>query len=108
MNSPRLPRPLASLPALLLWLTMLSTAQAQRPEQAVRQVIDRLFDGMRAGDSTMVRNAFDPTARLVTTFTAPDGATGDELGFAATLAGDLAMVGAPGHGEGRGDRKSVV
>ena len=30
--------------------------------------IHRLFDGMRAGDSTMVRSAFHPIARLVTTF----------------------------------------
>ena len=30
--------------------------------------IHRLFDGMRAGDSSMVRSAFHPIARLVTTF----------------------------------------
>ncbi len=92
MNRPRLPRPPASLPALLLWLTALTAAQAQRPEQAVRQVIDRLFDGMRAGDSTMVRNAFDPTARIVTTFTAPDGAPGMREG---QLSSFLQAVGAP-------------
>jgi hypothetical protein len=42
-------------------------AQAQTAEiDAVRAVIDRLFDGMRAGDSTAVRSVFAPSARLVT------------------------------------------
>jgi hypothetical protein len=92
MTSPRLPRLLVSLPALLVWLTALTAAQAQSPERAVRQVIDRLFDGMRAGDSTMVRNAFDPGARIVTTFTAPDGAPGLREG---QLTSFLQAVGAP-------------
>ncbi len=92
MKSPRLPRFLASLAALLVWLTPWTAAQAQRPEQAVRQVIDRLFDGMRAGDSTMVRNAFDPGVRIVTTFTAADGTPGLREG---QLASFLQAVGAP-------------
>jgi len=37
-------------------------------EEAVLAPVHALFDGMRAGDSTMVRAAFDPLARLVTTF----------------------------------------
>ena len=41
---------------------------AQTPEQQeVRQAVERLFDGMRAGDSTVVRAAFHPQARLQTT-----------------------------------------
>ncbi len=43
------------------------TVQAQTPEAEVRTVIDQLFDGMRAGDSTMVRTAFHPSADLHTT-----------------------------------------
>lgn len=40
---------------------------ATSPEAAaVRATIDRLFDGMRAGDSTVVRAAFHPEARLMT------------------------------------------
>ena len=33
-------------------------ASAQSPEDDVRATIDRLFDGMRAGDSTVVRSVF--------------------------------------------------
>lgn len=41
-------------------------AQAQTsPEQEVRAVVDRLFDGMRQGDSTIVRSVFHPEARLM-------------------------------------------
>lgn len=40
---------------------------AQSPEREVLAVVQRLFDGMRAGDSTVVRSVFDSTARLVTT-----------------------------------------
>lgn len=36
-------------------------------EAEVAAVVRRLFDGMRAGDSTVVRSAFHPTARLMTT-----------------------------------------
>lgn len=43
------------------------------PEREVRAVVQRLFDGMRAGDSTVVRSVFHPTARLLTTGTR-DGA----------------------------------
>lgn len=48
---------------------VVSSAPAQSPsadQQAVRAVIDALFDGMRAGDSTAVRAVFHETARLQT------------------------------------------
>ena len=35
--------------------------------EAVMRTVKRLFDGMRAGDSAMVRSAFDSNPRLVTT-----------------------------------------
>lgn len=34
--------------------------------KAVMAVIARLFDGMRAGDSSMVRSVFDPRVRMIT------------------------------------------
>lgn len=37
---------------------------AQTPEDDVRTAIDQLFDGMRAGDSTMVRAVFYPDVLL--------------------------------------------
>ncbi len=36
--------------------------------EGVRVVIDQLFDGMRAGDSTMVRQTLHPAARLQSAF----------------------------------------
>ncbi|QXD16073.1 nuclear transport factor 2 family protein [Rhodocaloribacter litoris] len=73
MNHPFLPR--TYTPALLCATLLLvpTPGRAQTAEAEVRQVIHQLFDGMRAGDSTMVRAVFDPTARLVTTFTDADG-----------------------------------
>lgn len=59
-------RLLAILPALVLTLLLApSSGRAQGPaEQEVRNVIQRLFDGMRRGDSTLVRSTFHPTVRL--------------------------------------------
>ena len=42
-------------------------------KEEVLKPIHQLFDGMRAGDSTMVRAAFHPSARLQTTFTDKEG-----------------------------------
>lgn len=42
-------------------------------EEAILVPIHKLFDGMRAGDSSMVRSAFHPTARLQTTYTDQEG-----------------------------------
>jgi len=71
-----MPRLLSS--ALLASLTAFaqapSIAQSDNPESHAVQSgddvlapIHQLFDGMRAGDSTAVRAAFDPIARLVRT-----------------------------------------
>lgn len=53
------------------WLVILAGAvQAQTtPEGDVLAVVRRLFDGMRAGDSAMVRSVFAAEARLVSTDT---------------------------------------
>jgi hypothetical protein len=58
-------RPLALLTGLLV-LPALAGAQAPEPRTEVLAVVRRLFDGMRAGDSAMVRSVFHPKARLAT------------------------------------------
>ncbi|MGH7518566.1 MAG: Rid family hydrolase [Gemmatimonadales bacterium] len=49
-------------------LAPLSTGNAQAPDEraVVLRVVQRLFDGMRAGDSATVRSAFHPNAQLAT------------------------------------------
>jgi hypothetical protein len=44
-----------------------SAAQESAAQAEVRAVIDRLFDGMRAGDGEVVRGVFHSEARLMTT-----------------------------------------
>lgn len=48
-------------------LVPLDSLRAQSAEEEVMATVQRLFDGMRAGDSTMVRSVFHPEARLLTT-----------------------------------------
>jgi hypothetical protein len=49
-------------------LTQPVAASAQSTEADVMAVITRLFDGMRAGDSAVVRSTFSPEARLMSAF----------------------------------------
>lgn len=42
------------------------TAQAAEDSKNVMAVVTRLFDGMRKGDSSMVRSVFDPRVRMIT------------------------------------------
>lgn len=42
------------------------TAHAQDARADVLAVVKRLFDGMRAGDSAMVRSVFHPQVRMIT------------------------------------------
>lgn len=53
---------------LLLLVSHALPANAQTPEDEVRAVIDHLFDGMRAGDSTAVRSTFHKDATLASSF----------------------------------------
>lgn len=48
-------------------------AQDMEDDAAARAVIAKLFDGMRAGDSTMVRSVFHPTATMQSAFTDKNG-----------------------------------
>ncbi|MFQ5571697.1 MAG: nuclear transport factor 2 family protein [Rhodothermales bacterium] len=50
--------------ALLLLAIDTSSVAAQTPEEEVRAAVEYLFDGMRAGDSTMVRSIFYESALL--------------------------------------------
>ncbi|WP_026994542.1 nuclear transport factor 2 family protein [Flectobacillus major] len=52
--------------SLFIGILFLPMAQAQQSaeEQAVKAVIDQLFTGMKQHDSTMVRTAFHPSARM--------------------------------------------
>lgn len=57
--------------AVLLLIGLLAQpvpVSAQSAEADVMAVITRLFDGMRAGDSAIVRSAFAPEARLMSAF----------------------------------------
>jgi hypothetical protein len=54
----------ALFPVLLAAAAATPLAAQAPAEQEVRQAVDRLFAGMRAADSTVVRAAFHPTARL--------------------------------------------
>ncbi|MBL7978975.1 MAG: nuclear transport factor 2 family protein [Bacteroidetes Order II. Incertae sedis bacterium] len=54
---------------LLITTGFAPNLHAQKPaKDAVMQVVQTLFDGMRKGDSTMVRSAFHPKIKMGTTF----------------------------------------
>lgn len=52
--------------ATALVVTAAAPLSAQSEEEAVRAVVDGMFDAMRAGDSAAVRALFHPEARLIT------------------------------------------
>ena len=58
---------------MLLALTATASAQ-DAPDAAVRATVAQLFDGMRAADTTAIRQTLHPDARLMTAAVAPDGA----------------------------------
>ena len=59
---------------LLLLISFSSTTFSQtEEEQAVIEVIQNMFDAMRAGDSTALRKTFHPTIRLQSTVTDKEG-----------------------------------
>ncbi|MCF0071530.1 nuclear transport factor 2 family protein [Dyadobacter sp. CY261] len=61
-------KPISHFLTLVLFITILISAanhaHAQAEANTARQVVDRLFDGMRNGDSTAVRSVFTKTATL--------------------------------------------
>ena len=74
-----LPRTLSLAAAFTAALLTASAARAQGStssqggEGEVMAVVKRLFDGMRAGDSSMVRSVFHPQVRLISASTGRDG-----------------------------------
>jgi hypothetical protein len=74
----------------LLVLFIPSHAAAQAPEQQVLEVVERLFDGMRGADTTVMRSTLHPDARLIATGTRDGGPVVREvplsqwLGFVAS------------------------
>jgi hypothetical protein len=74
------PAAVAAALASALLLALPAAAQGQHADRTaddtkeVRAVIDRLFDAMRAGDSTAVRQAFAPQMRLMTVAAGEDSA----------------------------------
>jgi hypothetical protein len=60
----------------------------QSPEDEVMAVVNRLFDGMRAGDSSVVRSVFHPSARM-------GRATPDGLRFRDGVDSFVNAVGSP-------------
>ena len=82
---------LLSLAALALVAPLVSAQDAGADDAAVRAVIDDLFDGMRAKDTTAMRATMHPAARLATT-AAPDGSGYREAPISAFLA---SVAGAP-------------
>lgn len=60
---------------------------------AITAVVNTLFDGMRTGDSTMVRSVFHPEVRMVTSFRNREGQP--QVGVEENLDGFVQMVGTP-------------
>jgi hypothetical protein len=85
--------------ALLLLSVSSSPVRAQGPPAGapataeVVAVVQRLFDGMRAGDSTVVRSVFHPQARLVNASRGADGAV--RLRVESSVDGFVKAVGTP-------------
>ncbi len=61
-------------------------------EQAIADVVETLFDGMRAGDSSMVRSVFHPQIRMVSAFRNQQG---PQVNVEANLDGFVQQIGTP-------------
>ncbi|MBC7890646.1 MAG: nuclear transport factor 2 family protein [Sphingobacteriaceae bacterium] len=82
-----------SLLILTACLLGLSPVFAQNPEEAaVQATIDRLFEGMKKGDSSLVRSIFHSTARLQTAYMSKEG---KPLLQSEAIAGFVKAVGTP-------------
>jgi hypothetical protein len=75
-----------------LFVLIAVPVSAQTAEREVKAVIDQLFDGMLAGDSSMVSAVFAPGARMVSSGNRPDGTPFSQ---ASTTEGFLNAVGTP-------------
>lgn len=78
--------------AVLFFSPFYMKAQSDEIKADVISVIQDMFDGMRKGDSTMVRAVFDPTARLQTTYLDKKGKPALQ---SEDISGFVAAVGTP-------------
>lgn len=76
----------------LLFLSIVAMAQSAGKLAAVKVPIERLFDGMRAGDSSMVRTAFLPEAQLQTI---AQDESGETIVRSQPIDGFLQVIGTP-------------
>ncbi|MEO0553603.1 MAG: nuclear transport factor 2 family protein [Bacteroidota bacterium] len=81
--------------SLLVFLLSTSLNAQTADEESVKQVVYQLFEGMRQGDSTMVRAAFTKDAEMYTVFTDKDGTPNLKKG---SLQRFLTAVGTPHEG----------
>jgi hypothetical protein len=88
---------------MLFGLAPSSLAAQSGEAAAVRAVVDAVFDGMRAGDSTAVRTVMHPEARLMTTGTRD----GKPVLESSPIDRFIASIGAP-HDEPYDERISDV
>lgn len=78
---------------ILLFLLLPLTLQAQiETENEIMQTVRSLFEGMRLGDSSMVRATFHTDANLNTTFTDKEGVTQFRTG---SVDGFVTQIGTP-------------
>jgi Putative lumazine-binding len=79
---------------ILLFIGVLDVCHAQKTEEdAVKAVVQQLFDGMRKGDSTLVRNAFASNVQMQTAFYNKAGAS--TLRTENSIDGFVKAVGTP-------------
>lgn len=67
LSLPLVPAPAAAQEAEEKEVEEEDAVEAADESEAVLAIVERLFDGMRAADTTMVRSVFHPGARLVAT-----------------------------------------
>lgn len=68
-------------------------AEMTADQRAIADVVATLFDGMRAGDSAMVRSVFHPQIRMVTSFRNREGVP--QVAIENSLDGFVEAVGTP-------------
>jgi hypothetical protein len=95
MSIPPLARILAPLLAASLAASAIASTSlaAQNAPGDVMAVVKRLFDGMRAGDSGMVRSVFHPKTRMISASSTPGGET--RLNIESSVDDFVKAVGTP-------------
>ncbi len=58
---------------LILYFPVQGFSQKPSPEPEIEKTINRLFDGMRKGDSTILKSVFHQDAQMATTYTDQQG-----------------------------------